>query len=72
MVFFKSASRRDLRIAWGKRLQSFDKLVFKNFKFVEQGGECYLYRSCIALFYRKRLPQQQGDRRIGERETSIH
>jgi hypothetical protein len=21
-----------------------------------------LYRSCIALFYRKRLPQQQGDR----------
>ncbi len=26
----------------------------------------------VALFYRKRLPQQQGDRRIGERETSMH
>jgi hypothetical protein len=22
----------------------------------------YMYRSCIALFYRKRLPQQQRDR----------
>jgi hypothetical protein len=32
----------------------------------------YVYRSCIALFYRKRLPQQNGDRRIGERETSMH
>ncbi len=31
-----------------------------------------VYRSCIALFYRKRLPQQQRDRRIGERETSMH
>jgi hypothetical protein len=31
-----------------------------------------VYRSCIALFYQKRLPQQQGDRRIGERETSMH
>jgi hypothetical protein len=31
-----------------------------------------LYRSCIALFYRKRLPQQQGDRRIRERDTSMH
>ncbi len=30
-----------------------------------------LYRSCIALFYRKRLPQQQGDRRMRERETSM-
>ena len=32
----------------------------------------YLYSSCVALFYRKRLPQQNGDRRIGERETSMH
>ncbi len=31
-----------------------------------------LYRSCIALVYRKRLPQQNGDRWIGERETSMH
>jgi hypothetical protein len=31
-----------------------------------------LYRSCIALFYRKRLPQQQRDRWVGERETSTH
>jgi hypothetical protein len=31
----------------------------------------YLYRSCIALFYRKRLPQQNGDRRIGERGTCM-
>ncbi len=31
-----------------------------------------LYRSCIALFYRKRLPQQQRDRWIGERETGTH
>jgi hypothetical protein len=31
-----------------------------------------VYRSCIALFYRKRLPQQQRDRWIGERETSTH
>ncbi len=31
-----------------------------------------LYRSCIALFYRKRLPQQQGDRRMRERDTSMH
>ena len=30
-----------------------------------------LYRSCIALFYRKRLPQQNGDRRIGERGTCM-
>ncbi len=30
-----------------------------------------LYRSCIALFYRKRLPQQDGDRRIGERDTCM-
>ncbi len=32
----------------------------------------WLYRSCIALFYRKRLPQQQGDRRMRERDTSMH
>jgi hypothetical protein len=31
-----------------------------------------LYRSCTALFYRKRLPQQQRDRWMGERETSTH
>jgi hypothetical protein len=31
-----------------------------------------VYRSCIALFYRKRLPQQQGDRRMRERDTSMH
>ncbi len=31
-----------------------------------------LYSSCVALFYRKRLPQQNGDRRIGERETCMH
>jgi len=31
-----------------------------------------VYRSCIALFYRKRLPRQQGDRRRGGRETSMH
>ncbi len=31
-----------------------------------------VYSSCVALFYRKRLPQQNGDRRIGERETCMH
>ena len=31
-----------------------------------------LYGSCVVLFYRKRLPQQNGDRRIGERETCMH
>jgi hypothetical protein len=31
-----------------------------------------LYSSCVALFYRKRLPQQNVDRRIGERETCMH
>jgi hypothetical protein len=30
-----------------------------------------LYRSCIALFYRKRLPQQNGDRRI-RRKRNLH
>jgi hypothetical protein len=32
--------------------------------------ETRMYRSCTALFYRKRLPQQQRDRWMGERETS--
>ncbi len=40
-------------------------------KKLEKGSKI-VYRSCIALFYRKRLPQQQGDIRIGERETSMH
>jgi len=31
----------------------------------------YLYRSCIALFYRKRLPQQNGDRRM-RRKRNLH
>ncbi len=34
--------------------------------------ETNLYSSCVALFYRKRLPQQNGDRRKGERETCMH
>ncbi len=29
-----------------------------------------LYSSCVALFYRKRLPQQNGDRRIGEKKPA--
>ncbi len=52
-------------------LPSPKNLVFIFINFIH----CYnlpMYRSCIALFYRKRLPQQNGDRRIGERETSMH
>jgi hypothetical protein len=34
--------------------------------------EWFMYSSCVALFYRKRLPQQNGDRKLGERETCMH
>jgi hypothetical protein len=50
-----------------------NKLNTIRYLYINMSSRCaVLYRSCIALFYRKRLPQQQGDRRIGERETSMH
>ena len=48
------------------------KISHKNLYKNKNHHSLFLYRSCIALFYRKRLPQQQRDRRIGERETSTH
>ncbi len=55
-----------------RNLQTFGRCL--QFKQWHQGNHCNwrVYRSCIALFYRKRLPQQQRDRWIGERETSMH
>ncbi len=48
------------------------KVCICNVVFLKNLPRYLLYRSCIALFYRKRLPQQNGDRWIGERETSMH